>query len=49
MVRLTHAQLAELEAIAKALSRPGMSVSRSAAIRVALLTGMEILMKEVEA
>lgn len=45
-VRFDPAVVARLEALARKLSRPGLPLSRSDALRVALMTGLEQIEQE---
>jgi len=45
-VRLDPEMVARLDAIAAKLSRPGLEVTRTDAIRIALLTGLQAIEKE---
>jgi predicted DNA-binding protein len=45
-VRLDTEVIARLDAIAGKLSRPGLEVTRTDALRIALMTGMEVIEKE---
>jgi hypothetical protein len=45
-IRLDHAVVGQLDELAVKLSRPGLSVTRTDALRVALLAGLETVMKE---
>lgn len=45
-VRLDEALIARLDKVASKLSRPGLAVTRTDAVRIALLTGLEAIEKE---
>jgi predicted transcriptional regulator len=45
-VRLDAEVIARLDAIASKLSRPGLEVTRTDALRIALMTGMQVIEKE---
>ena len=45
-VRLDPELIARLDVIAAKLSRPGLEVTRTDAIRIALLTGLQAIEKE---
>ena len=45
-IRLDGEIIDRLDAIAEKLSRPGLAVTRSDAIRIALLTGLQAIEKE---
>jgi len=45
-IRLDQEIIDRLDAVAAKLSRPGMSVTRSDAMRICLLTGLEAIEKE---
>lgn len=45
-VRLETDVIARLDAIAAKMSRPGLDVTRTDALRIALMTGMQAIEKE---
>lgn len=45
-IRLDHAVVEQVDALAGRLSRPGLLVTRTDALRVALLAGLEAVAKE---
>jgi uncharacterized protein (DUF4415 family) len=45
-VRLDADVIDHLDTIAKKLSRPGLEVTRTDALRIALMTGIEVIEKE---
>jgi predicted DNA-binding protein len=45
-VRLEAEVIARLDAIATKMSRPGLEVTRTDALRIALMTGLEVIEKE---
>jgi predicted transcriptional regulator len=45
-VRLDADVISRLDAVASKLTRPGLSVTRTDAIRIALLTGLQAIEKE---
>jgi len=45
-VRLEAVVIARLDAIATKMCRPGLEVTRTDALRIALMTGIEVIEKE---
>jgi predicted transcriptional regulator len=45
-VRLDSEVIVHLDAIATKLSRPGLEVTRTDALRIALMTGIQVIEKE---
>jgi hypothetical protein len=45
-IRLDHTVVEQLDELAVKLSRPGLAVTRTDALRVALLAGLEVVAKE---
>ena len=45
-VRLDHKMVARLDNIAKRMSRPGLTISRSDVVRLAIVAGMPIVARE---